>query len=425
MWARLAARALFTAAWLTMLGATITASFASTDDETVTLEQSIAYTLERNPDLVAFGYQLDSQRGRIQQAGLRPNPQLDLFVENAAGTGPFSGVESTETTLSLFWVLERGKRERRVDVTRAGLTLLESDAQIERLDAAAETARLYLVCLEDQGLLQQAEDAVRFAQQTVEAIRNRVQAGRTPAADLARAEVVLAERRLTLEEHEHELVTSLRRLAAQWGNTDPEFKRVQGDGTALPNPVSYERLRERVDQNPDLTRYLSERRVREAEVRLAESRAKPNWRVSAGVRHFEQTGDQALVAGITIPLTTRNRNEGRIAETRAALAMTDANRRAERVRIETTLFQVYQELQHSLHVATSLRDDILPRVERALRETERAYEAGRYGYLELRSAQDEALNARTAALVAAIDAHRNSIEIERLTGSAIAASAVR
>jgi cobalt-zinc-cadmium efflux system outer membrane protein len=83
------------------------------------------------------------------------------------------------------------------------------------------------------------------------------------------------------------------------------------------------------------------------------------------------------------------------------------------------LFALYEELQHSLHRAITLRDQILPRVEVALVETQRAFELGRYSYFELRAAQDDALRARTEATVALIDAHRNVIEIEALTGAAL------
>ena len=419
MWARLTLGAVLAATGLTGSCATHAAATQSDRKQTVNLERSIALTIERNPELVAFGFQLDAQRGRIRQAGLRPNPELGLELENLAGTDTFSGVDSVEATIGLTWILERGKQRRRTDVARAGLSLLGTDADVRRLDAAAETARIYLECLEYQALLELTDEAVQLSRRTVEAARKRVEAGRSPPADLARAEVALSEQQLALEDYSHSLTTALHRLSAQWGDNSPSFARVEGNASTLPVPISYEQLRERVDSSPDLGRYMSEKRLREAEVRLARSRARPNWRVNVGVRHLERTGDQALVAGITIPLATRNRNEGRIAETRAVLAMSDASREAAKVRVETQLFESYQELVHALHVAEKFRDEILPRVERALRETERAYEAGRYSYLEMRSAQDDALNARTAAIVAAIDANRNLIEIERLTGAAV------
>ncbi len=412
---------------LCLLAVSSTASFAQSasanDQAALKLNAAIARTLESNPRLIAYGYQLRAQQGRLQQAQLKPNPELGLLVENAAGSGDFQGIDGAETTLSLAWVLERGKRERRVDAARAGISLLETEAEIQRLDVAAETARAFLDTLALQERLIQTDDAVALAEQTAAAVKKRVQAGRTPAADLARAEAELARMRLDREDIEHELRTAHRRLAAQWGETQPRFARVNGDVHQLPVPDAYANLLARLEQNPDLSRYLNEKRLREAELRLAEARAKPNWQLTAGVRRLERTDDQAFIAGITIPLTTRNRNEGQISEARARLAMTDADRAATRVQIETQLFALYQELQHSLHRAATIREEILPRIELALKDTERAYAAGRYGYFELRVVQAELLDTRTALVESSIDAHRHVIEIERLTGAAVTSSA--
>ena len=403
-----------------------TASFAQTistsDQITLNLDAAVARTFQSNPRLIAFGYQIHAQQGRLQQSELKPNLQLGLLVENALGSGDFEGIDSAETTLSLAWVLERGKRERRIDAARAGVSLLETEAEIQRLDAAAETARVFLDTLALQERLIRTDDAVMLAEQTAAAVQKRVQAGRTPAADLARAEAELARMRLDREDIEHELRTAHRRLSAQWGEIQPDFARVSGDVHQLPAPDAYESLLARLEQNPDLSRYLNEKRLREAELRLAKARAKPNWQLTAGIRRLERSDDQAFVAGITIPLTTRNRNQGRVSEARARLAMTDADRVATRVQIETQLFALYQELQYSLHRAATIREEILPRIEQALEDTERAYAAGRYGYLELRVVQAELLDTRTALVESSIDAHRHIIEIERLTGTTVTSS---
>ncbi len=423
MWVSLTCRVTF----LCLAAIYSTTSFGQTlspsDQVVLNLDAAVARTLQSNPGLIAFGYQIYAQQGRLQQSELKPNLQLGILVENAVGSGDFQGIDGAETTLSLAWVLERGKRERRIDAARAGVSLVESEAEIQRLDAAAETARAYLDTLALQERLVRTDNAVTLAEQTAEAVQKRVQAGRTPEADLARAEAELARMQLDREDVEHELLTSHRRLAAQWGETQPGFTRVSGNVHQLPTPDTFAALLARIEQNPDLTRYLNEKRLREAELRLAEARAKPSWQLTAGVRRLERSDDQAFIAGITIPLTTRNRNQGQISEARARLAMTDADRVATRVQIETQLFALYQELQRSLHRTTTIREEILPRIEQALKDTERAYAAGRYGYFELRVVQAELLDTRTALVESSIDAHRRVIEIERLTGTTVTSSA--
>lgn len=407
---------------LVLSSASLSQSDSSNNSVALDLKTAIARTLEKNPALVAFGFEVRAQQGQLQQAGLGPNPELGLLVENALGSGDLQGIDSTETTLSLGWVLERGKRERRVDAARAGVSLLDDEADIQRLDAAADTARTFLNTLALQERLTLTGDAVRLAEQTIASVKKRVAAGRTPAADLARAEAELARIRLDREDIEHELRTSQRYLAAQWGETKPDFSRISGNVKQLPVPDPYEQLLARLEQNPDISRYLSERRLREAELRLAQAQAKPDWRITAGVRRFEHSNDQAFVAGITIPLATRNRNQGRIAAARSRLEMTNANKTTTRVQIETQLFALYQELQHSQHRAATLSDEILPRIETALADTERAYAAGRYSYFELKVVQAELLDARAALVESSIDAHRRIIDIERLTGTTVMSS---
>jgi len=393
-------------------------------DETsvISLTEAITRTLKRNPELMAFGYQIQAREARVVQSGLRPNPELTVVVENALGTGEFQGIDGAETTISVAWVLERGKRQRRVDSARAGVSLVETEAEIRRLDASAETARRFLDSLALQERLSQAERAVALSEQTATIVRRRVAAGRTPDADLARAGAEQSRARLKLEDIEHTLRVSNRRLASQWGVTQPTFTRVNGNVVNLPKPDTYSNLLARVEYAPALTRYLSEQRVHAAALRLAEAQAQPDWRITAGIRRLERSDDQALVAGITFPIAKRNRNQGRIAEARTKLAMTSANEVASRVQIETQLFALYEELQHSLHRATTLRQEILPLLERALGDTQRAYDAGRYGYFDLRIAQAELLNTRAELLEATIDAHRLVIDIEHLTGTTVTSS---
>jgi cobalt-zinc-cadmium efflux system outer membrane protein len=274
--------------------------------------------------------------------------------------------------------------------------------------------------LSNQVQIVNAGEAVQLAQETVRAVKKRVQAGKSPQAELARAQAELARLKLNQEDFEHELLSASRRLAAQWGETEPGFKRVNGDILSLPTTDSFATLKTRIERNPNIARFLSKQRVDEAELRLAEAQRKQSWRVSAGVRRLEITDDEALVANLTIPLVLRNRNQGGIAEARANLAQTDANAVAARIRVETSLFVIYQELQHSLHRAKAFRDDVIPHLEQALADTRNAYELGRYSYFEWHTVQKDLLEARRALVEASVDAHKNTIEIERLTGVRIA-----
>ena len=65
-------------------------------------------------------------------------------------------------------------------------------------------------------------------------------------------------------------------------------------------------------------------------------------------------------------------------------------------------------------------EQIVPEAELALRDYEKGYRSGRYSLLELSDAQKTLLDARLESVMTAADFHNYRIEIERLTGQAMA-----
>jgi len=385
----------------------------------LTLEEALDRALEHNADLTAFEYRLAEQQGRREQAGLLPNPQLDLLVEDAAGSGDYEGFDQAQTTLSLGWVLEGWVRKDRVGVAEAGSELIAADARILRIEVAADAAEHFLASLASQARLERAEEAIALAEQTVTAVTRRVRAGRTPTAELARAEAELATDRLTGDDVTHELSAAYHRLAAQWGETEPRFSRVAGDLLALPSVEPYAVLVAGLERTPQLDRYAKEERLAKANLRLAEARRWPALRPLVGVRRYEATDDTALVAGVLVPIPLLDRNQGAVAESRASVSRARAEAGAARVRLQTTLFELYEELQHHFHRAETLRGEVIPRLVEALEGTRRAYERGRYGYSELRAVQTDLLRVQSDLVDASAGAHRLVIALERLMGQPV------
>lgn len=388
--------------------------------ETISLEQAITNTITQNPALQAFGYEMRVQDSVILQAGLAPKPELTVAVEDVLGTGVAQALSGAQTTVSISWVLEGHLRQRRIDAAHTGSLVLASDAEVMRLDAAAQTARYYTQALAHQARLQLAAQSIALAEDSVATISQRVDAGTTPRSDLARARAELSMRKLIQEDLNHELVGFFHRIAAQWGALKPDFSRVQGDLMNLPVVEAYSTLETRIEQNPDLTRFLSEQRLHESALSLEQAKRNSLWRFNAGVRRIESSSDIGFLAGVTIPLNRGNLNQGRIEEARARLAQSSVRQEAERIRLMTSLFLFHQELEHSLHIAESLRSDVIPEYELALTEVRRAYELGGSSYMEWLQVQEDLLAAREQLLEASVLAHKNMIEIERLTGMRIA-----
>jgi len=392
---------------------------AANAEGALSMEEAINRTLARNPDLMALGHQIEAQQGRVAQSGIRPAPELALDVENVFGTAGFRGIGAGEETLSLSWVLERGKRQNHIAAARAGLSIVEAEAETRRLDAATLSALLYLDNLELQERYAISRKAIEVAEAAVAMLGQGMETGLAAAGDLARARADLAAARLHSADAKHDLSTARHALAMQWGQLKPDFSGVSGDWRRLPLPGTIEALLEQLDAAPDLAAYANRRRLREAEIRLAESAARPDWSVSTGIRRLEEDDDYAFTFGFAAPFGGAGRNRGQVREARANLAQLDAEQAAARSRIEAQLRAIHQDMEHSLLRVEMLRDELLPRLREAAGHARKGHEAGDYGILDWQALEFEILSARSELVQAAIDARRQQIEIERLIGAAI------
>src|SRR3546814_16897973 len=65
----------------------------------LSLAQAMEEADARSPRVVAAEAEVAAARGRPRQAGYRFHPILHVYVENFAGTGPYSGLTGPDTTV--------------------------------------------------------------------------------------------------------------------------------------------------------------------------------------------------------------------------------------------------------------------------------------------------------------------------------------
>tara|TARA_R110002096_G_scaffold168798_12_gene340161 strand:+ start:34630 stop:35922 length:1293 start_codon:yes stop_codon:yes gene_type:complete len=394
----------------------LAANAAANKNAALSLAEAINKTFQHNPDLASFQFQNKAQQGRLVQAGLSAKPEVTLVLEDALGDGDLKGFDSAQTTLSVNWVLEQALRQKRTQVAMANQGLIDSDKSIKQLDVATQTARYFLQTLAHQESALLADKAIYLADAMVKETKKRTNSGKASLAELYRAEAELAQRQLIREDSKHEIDAAIRLLAAQWGETAPMFTEVAGQLTLAEKIISFEELKQQLNNNLGLHRFLSLQRIKEAELKLAEEQKDPMWRIQTGLRHDQSTGDYSLIAGLSVPFGGSNQNQGRIAEVSAQLEQQHVETTALRIRLETALFVYYKKLEHSQHVAEILSKNVIPRLEKALSESRKAYESGKYSYLELKVLQTELLDAQLNLLENSLASQLNKIEIERLTG---------
>lgn len=386
----------------------------------LTLDDAFARVAATHPDLRLPALREQVLVAERDIASQRPPLQVGAELENAFGSGDYSGLDSAELTLSLASVLERGgKRDARRALAQGRIDALAPAREAARLDLLAETARRYLGVVGAQRQRELAAADIAQRQRTVAAARQRFEAGASPESVLLTAQAALARAELEQRRASQAAEAARQHLAALWGEREPRFEPAADDPLALPAIDDFDALAVLLERTPELTRFASERRIAEARMQLAraDSRADVAW--SFGARAFNDSDDVALVAAVTMPLGSQGRAQPGIRAAQAELSVLEVERESRSLSLYSTLVEAHGRYRVAQLEVLRLGDDVLPKLGRAEAAAERAYRAGAISYLEWAQLQSERTAAARQQLDTALEARRALIEIQRLTGEAL------
>lgn len=400
-----------------LLVLSVSAQTTTVASSKLSLRDAISATLAKHPQLTSFELRRQALDGELHTAGLHPAFRLDSTVENFAGSGAYNGTKGAEFTLALSSVIELGgKRDARLGVVTGRQHELAAQQRIVELDLLAEVTRRFIEAARAQQHLDLQRATLELAKEITRSMKKRVDAGNIPDAELARAQANQARMAIQLRQAELGFDAAKVKLSSMWAVAEPAFTAVNAD---LLNPGDTPPITELINglaNNPDVQLFASEARLRDAEVRLALSQRKADLEWNAGLRRLQASKDSAFVVGVSLPLFSGNRAAGEVAVAKANRLRVDSEHEAALLQLRAQLVALYQERQAALFEMASLRDEVILQLKKAVSGTRTAFDKGRYSYLELSTAQHELLNAESALIDAAAQAHLLRAEIERLTG---------
>lgn len=406
-----------------ILGGQLSFAQAEATNNTLTLNTALKRAIEQNPSLKVFDFRNTALSGQLETADLKPAYELGLETENFSGSDEFSGFDGAELTVSLSSVLEMGdKRAARRGIVSNSRSVLDAQRQVESLALLGEVTRRYIDVLAAQEQVFLAQEADELASQTLIIVKKRAHAGATPDAEVKRAQAAAAQAQLTLLSTRQQLDYLKVSLAALWGETSPHFTTIEGDLFHFGTDVEFNALYAKVEGNPAIQIFAAEERLKEAEVRLAQTQAKTDISWSVGVRRFQESDHSALVAGFSMPLFSSKRSSGAVSTALAQRNEIFVQKDVALLNMHTQLFRAFHNRKQAILAAKELQNTIIPALEEALKETQTAYQRGRYGYLEYVSARQELLSARRTLIESASSALIYGAEIEQLTAEPLSST---
>ena len=395
----------------------------------LTIEELVARALADNPDLRATRAEVDAAGGRLRQAGLRPNPELDLGGQKALSP-------DNNLTVTLRVPLDLNDRKG------GRVAVAEQDLELKRKQLADRERRLRTDVRMKAGEMLAARRNLQITDELLDVNRtalgvvgNRVREGAAPTIDenLQLVEVNRLDANRQLLSSRVEIATLQLKLLAGMAADAPLT--VRGElATAPPTLERAEAVQRALASRPDLAAARADVAVARAMIR--KEQAEGRWDASVNVGYMRQdfgfgglngltnSGQTRPIqdtfhyfgGGVTIMLPVLNRNQGNIAAAEAGV------RAAER-RLEFATLTTQQEVEAAFaqHEAARRSLEIYERgvrdvARRNLAVVRQSYELGRGSLLDVIAEQRRFIDVETGYTDVLKQVYDAAVEVERAVG---------
>lgn len=395
----------------------------------ITVDELVARALTDSPDLRAARAEIDAAAGRLQQAGLRPNPMLELGGQKALSP-------DNNVTIGLTLPLDlNGRKEGRVGVAERELQMRRALARDRERRLAADVRMKAGELLAAQRSLAVSDDLLGVNRDALHLVQNRVRQGATPALEenllLVEVNRLDAMRQMLASRVD----IALLQLKALAGIAPEASLAVRGDLTSVGSPPpADEAARQALTTRPDLDAARADVAMGSAKIR--KERAEGRWDASVNVGYQRQdmgfdlkgitsTGGTRQIqdvfhyfgGGVSIVLPVRNRNQGNVAAASAeALAAERRLQFAEltvRQEVVAALAQ-YEAARRSLVIYERGVRDVASRNLGVVRQT---YALGRGSLLDVIAEQRRYIDIENGYTDALRQVYDTRVEIDRVTGA--------
>jgi cobalt-zinc-cadmium efflux system outer membrane protein len=355
----------------------------SANGEGLTLRQVIAMAMSGSKDLKAARWVEAQARARLVQAGLLPNPRLELANKN-----DYLFANEGEYTTSVAFSQQfpvTGRIARQKDVARIDIDLALAEIREAEWKLAGEVANSFYTALALIRQIEARNRLVEFDQKLLEAARRRF-----GAAEVSELDVNMAQ--LDLQRVTQERALLLGERAAQLDHLNQLLGRTAAQPLLLEEtppptetlPILADLQRRALERRPDLRSAVLKAERARADTKLARAERWEDWSVSFGVERSRiavtplppQPSSTALALTLSVPLPLLDQKQGRIAETIASGSQATAQIAALRLSIGNEVASAIAEIKRLQQVMLEYQRTMLPTSERNVSLAQQGYGRG-------------------------------------------------
>jgi len=383
--------------WLTTIvltGAALPVIFTGTvvlsaelEGSSYTLNDILDLAMKRNPSLAGAASVLDQRLGQRIAAGAYPNPS----ITGAAGRGsirdPSTGVSIVERTVTVEQPLEwPEKRAARKRAAEAGVGVASAGLDEATLKVTTDVKVAFYQLLLAQRDAALADQNLRTVEEVAEIVNTRVSTGESAKFEAIKANVEVQKGRKELTRAQNALLVARTKLDVLTGKALGQEFAIQGDFIAFPSGLKLHALIGRaLEQHPAIRQ--QQKLVEQAGSTLAQERASRMPNVSVQGTYHREAGDEAITAGLSIPLPLWYRRQGEISTALGAQRQAEAEQERLRNELEQAVTQYYQDARTANEQINVFEKGLLNQAKEALEIARFSFQHGAISLLDVLDAQ--------------------------------------
>ncbi|MGC2459145.1 MAG: TolC family protein [Gallionellaceae bacterium] len=347
------------------------------------VQQAIDIAVQNNKDLQVARYTVEGARARLLQAGLPPNPRLDVAAKNDLIFRNEGEYVASIGISQQFSVADRIAHQK--DVARVDVALAMAEIRQAELKLADDVATSFYRILALNRQIEVRDLLISIDQKLAEATRNRFKAAEVSELDVNSA--LLELQRLTQERASlrNQQINQLAQLNQLLGRSATQAIELEDTlPTREPLPSLEDQQRQALVSRPDLQFALLNADRARANQALARAQHWEDWTVGVGLEQGRQVIDgappqgtiRALGLSLSIPLPWRNQNQGNIAEAAATGAQAYASVEALKLSISNEVATAYAETERLQQALSEYQSKNLELSERSVFLAQQGYNQG-------------------------------------------------
>jgi cobalt-zinc-cadmium efflux system outer membrane protein len=395
-----------------------------------TVDDLVSLALENNPELTALRKEAEAGEALVKQAGLRPNPMVEV-----SGAERVGGADNTRMVQGSQPLELGGRRPARIRVAQSELEIRKQAVAERERQLAADVRSKFGEALAEATKLTFIEERVQMEKVMFELVAERVTEGRTPPLEQNMETVELNRMRADRETTEGVVEMRMFELRNMVGMAPEEPLRLRGDfptllGAVPPQEIATERA---LQVRPDIVGARAVEQLQAARIEQAKAEGRIDADVMLGYQRMktgfpllgieESTGALRPIMetmhfftfGVRLNIPVTNRNQGAVEAARLEGDAARDRRAFGELTIKSEIASAYARYNRALRAMEIYRVGVRDQAGANLDVVRQTYDLGSKTLLDYVGEHHRFIATENGFIDAELEAYRALVDILRAT----------